>query len=111
MVNVTAYNITHIISNPNCHDGIGCLFKNINDVSQGWMFISVLITVFIIATFAMITKGTDTLKAFVASSFLMLFLTIIGYIYEMVSDKFLVTFIIAFAALAGISVYLRKNVY
>lgn len=109
MANVSTYNITHIMNNPECLDGVGCFFKNINDVGQGFPFLAILLMTYVIATFGMIKAGNDTLKSFIASTFLMMFLVIIGYIYELIGDIWTVSAMIILAVLAGVAIYLNRN--
>ena len=105
MVNVTTYNITHVFHNPDCANGIGCLYKNLNDVSQGWLFLATIFLFAVIALYSSIKAGNDPAKSSLAVSFMMLFIVTIGYVYELVIDVWPVTFMITVAAISAVLVY------
>jgi len=108
MVNVTTYNITYLMNNPTCTDGMGCFFKNLNDISQGWLILSILFTTYIIATFILIQKGNATLKSFISSTYLMLFLVTISYLYDLINGTWTVGIIVVLASLTFVAIYSNR---
>jgi len=80
-------NLTHVINNPKCEFGIGCMLRNINEVGNGYPAFSMIVVVFVIGFFGLKKAGNDTLKSFAASSTIMTIITLIGYIYSAANNE------------------------
>lgn len=88
------YNITHITNNPTCSKGIGCLFSSLNDVGNGFPFLSLFIILYTISTFVMVKKGNSFKKAFAMSTFIMTLISLISWSYGLCSEYLLTLMII-----------------
>jgi len=108
MTNVP-YNISHIMHNPDCQFGIGCMLKSINDLTNNWAFLSILLTFYVIANFALIKNGNDTLKSFIATTTAMMFLCTIGYVFGLLNDIWLVSSLIILAILMFVLILINRN--
>jgi hypothetical protein len=105
---VDPWNVTHVMANPDCMQGIGCFVRNVNDVGAGWPVPVIMLLAYAIALFVSINKGVDAMKAFIGCTFFLFFMFLMGYIYHTVSDKLLMISFIALVALATIKVISNK---
>jgi len=83
--------------------------KNINDIGDGFPFLSIFITIYVISTFILVKKGNHFIKSFTASTFLMLLLAVLSYPFGLLKQQILLTIIIILSILSAVNVYLMRK--
>jgi hypothetical protein len=102
-------NYTHLTNFDSCTGGLGCLLKNINDIGNGYPFLTIFFLTYVILTIGMIKKGNHTLKSFTASTFTMLIIAIISYPFGVLAERLLLMLIVGLAIMSASLVYLMRK--
>ena len=103
------WNTTQLTDTSVCNGGISCLLRNINEVGNGYPFLTVFIMAYIISTLVLLKKGNHFLKSFTASTFLMFILSLISVPFDFINQKLLLTILILLAITSAINVYLMRK--
>ena len=103
------YNFTYLFNNTVCEQGMGCLFRNVNTVGNGYPFLTIMAIVLTLSMFGMITVGNSVRKSLLVVSFVGLLMVSISVPYQLINEIWLFGLIITFAGTAGLSAWSMKN--
>lgn len=103
------HNLTHVVDNPNCDFGLGCLFRSINDVGGGLPYLTLFTLIYVVITFGLVNSGNNFVKSFTTSTFVMLLIALVSIPAQVVTEQILIGVIIALSVLSAINIYLMRS--
>jgi hypothetical protein len=103
------WNYSQLTDTSVCDGGLGCLFRNINVIGNGWPYLTIFFLSYFIITFVMVNKGNHFLKSFTTSTYVMLIISIISLVFGMISQKTMLILGIGLSIMSAINVYLMRK--
>jgi hypothetical protein len=73
-----------------CDGGVGCLLRNINVIGNGWPFMTLFLTTYIILTYSMVQKGNNFLKSFTSATYVMLLIAVVSFPFNVLPHTIVV---------------------